>query len=260
MVVLLGVRQFLSHNRSAWSADILCGMSLAQWNASRTFSCCRQRFRSTSRQVAGSYLISNTVWVIEQQCFRELRTSLATLIARPAKMVNSEKRMNLEKRVQSVDILNDKILVATANLGGNTWDATLTVIDYSTKEVMATVKQPCGCAAACWTTLGHRAVCAEDSGDVKVRIDCWMERGPKLVASTCRAQGHVSIFFEHHHFYRVGGEQLEQVVQHPRRGVEERQEILEDEELHSHVSYSLGSPTFIVRYNTSSPPAYLVKT
>lgn len=84
-------------------------------------------------------------------------------------MLNSKEFLNLQSRVQSVDIAKNMILVATANLGGNTWDGNLLVIDYSTKEVVATMKQPCGCADVCWTRLGQQAVCAEDSGNVKVR-------------------------------------------------------------------------------------------
>lgn len=60
------------------------------------------------------------------------------------------------------------MVVGTSNLGGNVWDASLQVVDLSTREVIAAIQQPSGCADVCWTSLGQRVVSAEDSGDVKV--------------------------------------------------------------------------------------------
>ncbi len=71
-------------------------------------------------------------------------------------------------RIEGVDISKNMMVVGTSNLGGNTWDASLQVFDFSTKEVIAAIQQPSGCADVCWTGLGQRVVSAEDSGDVKV--------------------------------------------------------------------------------------------
>lgn len=71
-------------------------------------------------------------------------------------------------RVEGVDIAENSIVVVTSELGGNVWDASLRVIDSSTKELIASLKQECGCAAVCWSGVGQRAICAQDSGDVKV--------------------------------------------------------------------------------------------
>lgn len=84
-------------------------------------------------------------------------------------MVNSKESIKAAGRVEGMDISKNMILVATSNLGGNTWDSSLQVYNSSTKEAVAAIQQPCGCADVCWTKLGQRAICAEDSGDVKVR-------------------------------------------------------------------------------------------
>lgn len=84
-------------------------------------------------------------------------------------MVSSMESIKATGRVEGVDISKNMILVATSNLGGNNWDSSLQVFDSSTNEVIADIQQPYGCADASWTKLGQRAVCAEDSGDVKVR-------------------------------------------------------------------------------------------
>lgn len=86
-----------------------------------------------------------------------------------ARMVGSKESIKVAGRVESVDISQNMILVATSNLGGNTWDSSLQVLDFSTKEVVASVKQQSGCADVCWIKPGRRAVSAGDSGDVKVR-------------------------------------------------------------------------------------------
>lgn len=83
-------------------------------------------------------------------------------------MGNPKHSIKAAGRVEGVDISKNMILVATSNLGGNTWDASLQVYNSSTKEVVAAIQQPYGCADVCWTKLGQRAICAEDSGDVKV--------------------------------------------------------------------------------------------
>ena len=82
--------------------------------------------------------------------------------------MSSKVFLTTKGRVEGVDISKNMIVVETSNLGGNTWDACLQVLDFSTKEVIAAIQQPCGCADVCWTKLGQRMVCAEDSGDVKV--------------------------------------------------------------------------------------------
>lgn len=71
-------------------------------------------------------------------------------------------------RVEGIDLAENLLAVATSTLGGNIWDASLRVVDLSTKEVVASVQHPCGCAAVSWAKYGKQVVCAEDSGDVKV--------------------------------------------------------------------------------------------
>eukprot|EP00904_Undaria_pinnatifida_P010555 jgi/Undpi1/662/HiC_scaffold_10.g04126.m1 len=83
------------------------------------------------------------------------------------------------------------ILVATSNLGGNIWDASLRVVDLSTKKLVASVQQHNGCADACWAALGQRAICAEDSGDVKVyRLD---QDAPARLVEVATLQEHDDI-------------------------------------------------------------------
>lgn len=86
-------------------------------------------------------------------------------------MIDKNESIKAEGPVVGVDICESMILVATSNLGGNIWDASLRVVDLSTKKLVASVQQHNGCADACWAALGQRAICAEDSGDVKVRYD-----------------------------------------------------------------------------------------
>lgn len=87
-------------------------------------------------------------------------------------MIDQKEAMKAGGPVVGVDISESMILVATSNLGGNIWDASLRVIDVATKKVVASVQQHNGCADVCWAGLGQRAICAEDSGDVKVyRLD-----------------------------------------------------------------------------------------
>ena len=71
-------------------------------------------------------------------------------------------------RVEAVDVAENMLLVVTSKLGGNLWNGSLKVIDLATGEVVASLQQRCGCADASWASLGQRAICAEDSGDVKV--------------------------------------------------------------------------------------------
>ena len=85
-------------------------------------------------------------------------------------MIDQKEAIKTGGPVVGVDISETMILVASSNLGGNIWDASLRVIDLATKEVVASAQQHNGCADVCWS-LGQRAICAEDSGDVKVRHD-----------------------------------------------------------------------------------------
>lgn len=71
-------------------------------------------------------------------------------------------------RVEGVDISESRILVGSSHLAGNSWDGSLQVFS-TTRDLLASIQRPSGCADVCWTKLGQRAVCAEDSGDVKVR-------------------------------------------------------------------------------------------
>jgi len=82
-------------------------------------------------------------------------------------MYNLKKSIDAGDRVEAIDITDNMLLVATSRLGGNVWDSSLRVIDLVTHDVVASVQQRCGCADASWANLGQRAVCAEDSGDVK---------------------------------------------------------------------------------------------
>lgn len=83
-------------------------------------------------------------------------------------MYNLKKSIDAGDRVEAIDITDNMLLVATSRLGGNVWDSSLRVIDLVTQDVVASVQQRCGCADASWANLSQRAVCAEDSGDVKV--------------------------------------------------------------------------------------------
>lgn len=102
------------------------------------------------------------------------RRSSANVPIEAARMVGSKESIKVVGRVESVDISDDMILVATFNLGGNTWDSSLQVLNFSTKEVVASVKQQSGCADVCWIKPGRRAVSAGDNGDVKVRAVGWI--------------------------------------------------------------------------------------
>lgn len=70
-------------------------------------------------------------------------------------------------RVEGVDVSESMILVGSSHLSGNNWDGSLQVFS-TTGDLLASIQRPSGCADVCWTKLGQRAVCAEDSGDVKV--------------------------------------------------------------------------------------------
>lgn len=74
-------------------------------------------------------------------------------------------------RVEGVDVADNLLVVATSNLGGNSWDSSLHVMDINTLEVVTSVNKSCGSADVCWMGGGRSAVCAEDSGDVKVCPD-----------------------------------------------------------------------------------------
>ena len=88
-----------------------------------------------------------------------------------SKMIDQNESIMAGGPVVGVDISESMILMATSNLGGNIWDASLRVIDLATKKVVASVQPRSGCADVCWAGVGQRAICAEDSGDVKVRSD-----------------------------------------------------------------------------------------
>ncbi|CAN0272632.1 unnamed protein product, partial [Ectocarpus sp. 12 AP-2014] len=106
-------------------------------------------------------------------------------------MVGSKESITVAGRVESVDISDDMIVVATSNLGGNTWDSSLQVLDFSTKEVVASVKQQSGCADVCWITPGRRAVSAGDNGDVKVyKMD---EEAPARLVEVANLEEHDDI-------------------------------------------------------------------
>ena len=83
-------------------------------------------------------------------------------------MPTLKKSINAGDRVEAVDIAGNMLLVATSKRGGNIWDASLRAFDLTTEKIIASVEQPCGCSDASWVGHGQRAVCAEDSGDVKV--------------------------------------------------------------------------------------------
>lgn len=71
-------------------------------------------------------------------------------------------------RVEGVDIAGHRMLVVTSNLGGNSWDSSMRIVDVHTSEVIVSLNRTCSSADICWAGGGQRAVCAEDSGDVKV--------------------------------------------------------------------------------------------
>lgn len=87
-------------------------------------------------------------------------------------MLHLKESIDCGGRVEGVDSADNMLLVATSSLGGNFWDASLRAIDLSTKKAVASIQQPCGCADVCWAWRGQRAVCAQDSGDVKVPLKC----------------------------------------------------------------------------------------
>ncbi|CAB1114164.1 unnamed protein product [Ectocarpus sp. CCAP 1310/34] len=106
-------------------------------------------------------------------------------------MVRSKESIKVAGRVESVDISDDMIVVATSNLGGNTWDSSLQVLDFSTKEVVASVKQQSGCADVCWIKSERRAVSAGDNGDVKVyKMD---EEAPARLVEVANLEEHDDI-------------------------------------------------------------------
>lgn len=100
-------------------------------------------------------------------------------------------------RVEGVDVSESMILVGSSQLSGNNWDGSLQVFS-TTAELLASIQRPSGCADVCWTKLGQRAVCAEDSGDVKVgdedidRCDYISQKTAAKGASLCMDGQHPS--------------------------------------------------------------------
>eukprot|EP00752_Nemacystus_decipiens_P001475 g1450.t1 len=70
-------------------------------------------------------------------------------------------------RVEGADVSESMVLVGLSHLAGNNWDGSLQVFS-SSGDLLTSIQRSSGCSDVCWTKLGHRAVCAEDSGNVKV--------------------------------------------------------------------------------------------
>lgn len=85
-------------------------------------------------------------------------------------MLKIEGSLNGGGMVESVDVAGNTLLVTTSNLGGNSWDSSLNVVNLPTEEIQASIRQSCGIADVCWAGREQRIVVAEDSGNLKVYI------------------------------------------------------------------------------------------
>lgn len=71
--------------------------------------------------------------------------------------------------MEGVDVAKGRAIVLTSNLGGNSWDSSIKIVDIGTAEAIMSHNGPCSSADISWVgSDGQRAVCAEDSGDLKV--------------------------------------------------------------------------------------------
>lgn len=103
-------------------------------------------------------------------------------------MLEQGEPFHLAGRIECVDIYGETLLVTTSNLGGNSWDSTLQVVELTTQEVRASLKLPCGASGVCWVCEGQRAVAGEDSGDIKVKSRRWFESVSRILileSGTC---------------------------------------------------------------------------
>lgn len=72
--------------------------------------------------------------------------------------------------MEGVDVAKGRAIVLTSNLGGNSWDSSVKIVDVGTTEAIVSLSRPCSSADISWVgSGGERAVCAEDSGDLKVQ-------------------------------------------------------------------------------------------